>query len=510
MLHVANPSRGLNLREILPSTQFFGSDEIFVRSVCSDSRQCREGDLFVALVGVADDGHDHVATAVERGASAIVAERLLPTSTPLCVVEDTREAFGYICQALAGNPAEKLPTIGVTGSIGKTVTSLLLASIFEAAGTTAGVTSTIAHSDSVEMSAAVQTTPPPAEMATWIARMASRNCGAAILELSSRALSDRRLAGIQLDAAVITNIRRDHLDLHGSPENYRRAKSRILDLLKDDGFAVVNIDDPGVRQVAEQTSHPLITVGIDEPADISATIFEQHAGEQSFLLTAGNETAAVRSRMIGNQHVYNCLAAAAVGMVAGLDLQTVVRGLEAVERVPGRLEPVDAGQPFQVYVDYARSSDALALCLSTVRKLTTGQVICVYGAPGKAAPHCRPQMGRVAERFADVNIITSNDPGWERPLDVANDTLDGYRRPAKAQIAPDRTRAIELAISLAQPGDAVVITGKGHQQSQTIRSETFAFDDAEVARQAIQQLDLESPQGLDGSSPPLRIRRDSD
>jgi len=507
MLHVAHPSRGLSLRDILPRTQFFGGDNIYVRSVCSDSRQCREGDLFVALVGMADDGHDHIATALERGATAIVAERLLPTSAPLCVVDDTREAFGRICQALAGNPAEKLPTIGVTGSIGKTVTSMLLASIFEAAGSNVGVTSTIAHSDSIDMSPAAQTTPPPAEMATWLARMAGCDCAAAILELSSQALADRRLTGIRLDAAVITNVRRDHLDLHGTRDNYRRAKGRILDLLKDDGFAVVNIDDPGVREIAEQATRPLITVGIDEPADISATSLEQHPGEQSFLITAGNETAAVRSRMVGNQHVYNCLSAAAVGMVVGLDLATVVRGLEAVERVPGRMEPVDAGQPFQVYVDYARTADALALCLSTVRKLTTGRVICVYGAPGDAPANCRPQMGRVAERFADINIITSNDPGWERPLDVANDTLDGYKRPAKAQISPDRSRAIELAISLARPGDAVVITGKGHHQTQTIRNETFVFDDAETARHAIRQWGEESQQAPDGLAT-LRIRRD--
>lgn len=491
MPRIATPSQALSLRQILPDARFPGCDDIPVTSVCSDWRACREGDVFVALLDSESDGHDHIATAVQNGAIGVIAERLLPTEIPMCLVEDSREALGFVSQALAGTPSTQVPTVGVTGSVGKTVTSMLIASVFEAAETHCGLTTTIAHSDSVDVVEAEETTSSAPEMANWLSRMASRNCAAAVLELSSEALADRRLTGIQLKAAVLTNVRRDHLALHGGRQNYLRAKSRIFDLLAEDGFAVVNIDDPGVREIASNASRPFITYGIDEPADISATILEQHPGEQSFLITAGSESAAVRTRMIGNQHVYNCLAATAVGVVVGLDLTTIVRGLEAVEYVPGRMQRVEVGQDFQTYVDYARTADALTLCLNTVRRYTSGRVICVYGAPGDAPPSERPRLGRAAERFADVNIITSNNPGWDRPLDLANDTLDGYRRPAKALIAPDRKRAIEWAIQQAEPGDAVVIAGKGHEDFQLIRNKRLAFDDVAVAKQAIRERDSE-------------------
>lgn len=477
----AQRAPGFSLRELVPQCQVFGDHEVRITSCCSDSRQVKEGDLFVALVGPHCDGHDYVAEAVARGASAVLAERLVPSSTPVAVVSDTRQALGHICQALAGRPARRMNLIGVTGTIGKTVTCLLAASVWEAAGAYSGVLSTLGYSDSRDFSMARRTTPAAPELAHWLSRMAANGCENGVVELSSDALSRRHSAGIELDIAILTNLRRDHLDRHGTLQNYRTAKARIFEHLKPSGVAILNLDDPVSCTLLNKIKRPVMTVGIEAAADLTATVVERHAGEQTFLLTAGHETAAIRTRMVGDQHVYNCLSAAAAGLVAGISLSDIVRGLEAVQNVPGRLQPICCGQPFQVYVDYARTADALSLCLSTVRRNAEGRVLCVYGAAGESSAAARPALGRAAERFADVNIITSTDPRGERPLDIANDILDGYRRPAKAQLIPDRERAITWALENARPGDAVVLAGKGHETMQQLSRGSVACDDAAIA-----------------------------
>ncbi|MDP6447529.1 MAG: UDP-N-acetylmuramyl-tripeptide synthetase, partial [Pirellulaceae bacterium] len=327
------------------------------------------------------------------------------------------------------------------------------------------------------------TTPAPPVLAKWMSRMVGNGCGSAILELSSEALAQRRLAGVQLDAAVLTNVRRDHLEFHGSQLNYRNAKARLFNHLKEtSGVSVLNVDDAGSQSLLGKTAGAVMTVGMHEQAELMATVVERYAGEQTFLLTAGNETAAVRTRMIGDQHVYNCLSAAAVGLVAGLDLATVVKGIEAVEMVPGRLQRIECGQPFAVYVDYARTPDSLSLCLSTIRKVTDGRLIVVYGAEGDRSGENRPRLGRAAERYADTTIITGHNPRHEEPLQIVHDILDGYDDPARAHAIPNRQRAIEFALSRARSGDAVIIAGKGHEDWQIVGSRKRKFSDADTAR----------------------------
>lgn len=481
MQQTLQPAGAIQLSSVLPHARIVGGNDIRATSCCGDSRQCRPGDVFVALTGARHDGHDYVDDAVRAGAKAIVSERLLPTRTPVYLVKDTREAYGRICQALMGHPADSMNLVGITGSQGKTTTAILLRSIFRAASHFSGMHTSLETCDG--LSQTIQTrTPSAPEWADWLARTYANGCTHAVAEVNSQVLAQRRASGMAFDAAVLTNIRGEHLDLHRNVENYRRAKMRILDQLKPQGFVVVNVDDPTSHSLLDSIEQPVLTVGIRMPAELSANIIERHQNEQTFLLHAGDETVAVRTRMIGDHHVYNCLSAAAVGLVMGIDLATVVRGIESVECIPGRMERIDCGQSFGLFADEARAPDSLSSCLKALRRVTPGRVICVYGPDGGHSPDIRPLLGRVVERGADVGIITSNNPGHSEPLQIAHDVLDGYNRPGNAHVMPNRKRAIEWALNHARRGDSILLAGKGSDTFDLVEGTFHPFDDREIAR----------------------------
>jgi UDP-N-acetylmuramoyl-L-alanyl-D-glutamate--2,6-diaminopimelate ligase len=491
--------RALRLAEILPEGRLIRGDVRFT-SCCSDAERCQPGDVFVAVCSADGDGHEDVAYAIEKGAVAIVAERLVVASVPVCLVDDTREALGRLCQAVAGNPSQTMKVIGVTGSHGKTIVSMLLASVLEAAGEAVGVMSSIGYSDSIEQSISSKATPSPATLGRWMSRMAKTGCSYAIIETSSQGLAERRFAGIEFDAAVLTNLRQEHVESHGSAENYRAAKRRLFSQLKSSGFGVVNGDDAGSQEILQSLSAPCLTFGLYGEAEITASVVERHTSEQTFLLHAGNETIPVRTRIIGDPHVMNCLAAAAVGLTLGIDLHTIVRGLEKVEFVPGRLERIECGQSFGVFVDAARSPESLAHTLKALKQTITGRLICVFGCPGERRKGLRAKIGRVVERCATLGVITSDDPRHEQPLQIAHDILDGYDKPGKARVLPKRTEAIRWAINEARPGDCVVIVGKGERDVQIVGSKRIAHDDREVARRCLYALSAREE-----SQPMLRI-----
>jgi UDP-N-acetylmuramoyl-L-alanyl-D-glutamate--2,6-diaminopimelate ligase len=482
MMHPAILRSGsVSLREALPKARWLREGDVLVTSCTSDWRVCRAGDVFFALTTAEGDGHEDAHLAVEKGAAAVVAERLLPVDAPQILVRDSRAALARVCQALAGHPSRELRTIGITGTAGKTVTSMLLASIMEAAGQTAGVMSSLGHSDAVSQSPPLGQTPTAPEFADWLRRMAVVNVGAAVLEISSRALAERRVSGIGLDAAVLTNIKQDHLDEHNTARAYHKIKRRIFSLLKPGGLAVVNADDHRCRHLIAKLTGPVLTYALHAEADITASVLERSRSEQTFLLTAGSDAAPVRTRMIGDHHVSNCLAAAAVGLALGYDLETIVRGLEAVERIPGRLERLECGQPFGVFVDAARTPDTLALAIKTVRQVTQGRVFVVCGSRGGVDSNQRALTGRVLERGCHVPVLTSDDPGREQPLQIAHGLLDGFNKPHKAQVIPNRAAAIRWALSQAREGDAVLIAGKGDRTGQLIGCKRVKHDDREVA-----------------------------
>lgn len=471
----------ISLRETLKKARWLRDGDVRVTSCVSDWRACRPGDLFFALTTADDDGHEHAAAAISRGAVAVVAERLVVVDAPVILVRDARAVLSRVCQALAGHPSRDLRTIGITGTAGKTTVSMLIASIVEAAGETAGVMSSLGHSDSLVQRAASSATPTAPEFADWLRRMNTAGCDNAVLEVSSRALAERRVSGIGLDAAVLTNIKDDYLDLHNTFQAYRQIKRRIFKLLKPGGLAVVNADDHRCRALLPKIKAACLTYAIHAEADIQAEVQERCLSEQTFLLTAGDDTAAVRTRIIGDAHVSNCLAATAVGLAMGFDLLTIVRGLEKVDRLPGRMERIECGQPFGVFVDAAATPETLSQAIKTLRQATRGRVFVVAGSREGTAANRRALLGRVIERGCHVPVLTSDDAGHEEPLQIAHDMLDGFQRPGKAQVIPERAAAIRWALSQAGEGDCVLVAGKGDRAGQRIGRKRTAHDDREVA-----------------------------
>jgi UDP-N-acetylmuramoyl-L-alanyl-D-glutamate--2,6-diaminopimelate ligase len=474
----------VSLRGLLPEADIVGADDVWISGCTSDSRQLHEGDVFAAFLGSRQDGHDFAGDAVELGCAAVLAERAMPElPVPTCVVPNAREAFARLCQSLAGNPSRQMKLIGVTGTNGKTTTSCLIAGVLSAAGHRVGVLGTLGYLDGRIIEESTHTTPPPERLASLLSRMVRNDCTHAVMEVSSHALDQSRVAGIEFDAACVTNVTHDHLDYHASLIAYRQAKAKIFDHVGIDGFAVLNADDAGSAEFLRRHAGPALTIGIDSPAEITAVPVEQFASEQTFLLTAGSETVPVRTKMIGRHHIYNCLAAAAVGLAYEIELTTIVRGLESVGHVPGRLERIECGQPFSVFVDFAHTPDALCGVLKTLRQVTSGRVICVFGAGGQRDSQKRPLMGRAVEQGANIAILTTDNPRHEDPLTIFRNVLDGFVNRAAVQVIPDRTAAIQRALGMAEPGDCVLIAGKGHETCQIIGSERLPHDDREVARE---------------------------
>jgi UDP-N-acetylmuramoyl-L-alanyl-D-glutamate--2,6-diaminopimelate ligase len=479
---LSHANRLLSLRALLPEAEFIGGDDVRPLRCSSDSRRVRPGDLFAALPGDRYDGHQFIAEAISRGATSVLCEqKQTGLDVPSAVVPHARHAYGRVCQALAGNPSFKLKLIGITGTNGKTTTSCLIASVLLKAGHRVGIAGTLGYFDGQEVEPATHTTPPAETLAPMLARMVGNECTHATLEVSSHALAQSRVAGVRFDVACVTNVSRDHLDYHRSLQDYRLAKAKLFDYLAPEGFAVVNADDAVASGYLRRFRGPALTIGIHKPAEITATPLEQFPSEQTFLVTAGSESMPVRTQMIGIHHIYNCLTATAVGLTYGLDLATVVRGLEAVDYVPGRLQRIECGQPFGVFIDYAHTPDALAGSLKALRSVVSGRLICVFGAGGDRDRQKRPLMGQEAERCADYTVLTSDNPRHEDPREIVSEILEGYEQPANAMVILDRTEAIHQALSAAQPGDCVLIAGKGHEAYQIFGDECVPLDDRQIA-----------------------------
>ena len=392
------------------------------------------------------------------------------------MLSDAREAFGSTCRAAVGDPSRQLKVIGLAGS-GSTTTCCLVASILTTAGYKVGILGALGYFDGLEVAHGRHVTPPPPQLARWLARMVECGCTHAVIEVSGHALNQGWVEGIVFDAACV-NDARDPRRLVG-----RLAKSRFLEHLPPEGLAIVNADDPTASPALRSHDGPVLTVGIACEAEITASFVERCISEQTILLCAGSDAIPVRTRMIGTDHAYHCLQAAAVGLAYGIDLPTVVRGLEAIDYVPGRLERIECGQPFGVFVDRAPTPEALGRCLKTLREVVRRRLICVFGARGERDRSRRPRLGRAVETVADLAVITDDSPRSEDPQAIIEDILGGLKRPAEAEVIPDRAEAIGWALSRAQVGDCVLIAGKGHHAHQIIGSGRRRFDDRQVARQ---------------------------
>lgn len=486
------------LAESIPVQEILGPLDREIDGIFYDSRRVQKNGLYVALRGARVDGHQFTDQAIERGAAAIVVER--PESHPrvtAIVVPDTRAALADLAFTFFNRPALRLKMAGVTGTNGKTTTTFLIRHILESAGMPSGLIGTVRYEIAGRILPATRTTPESLDLQEMLSQMAGAGCKAAVMEVSSHALAQDRVRGLEWDVAVFTNLTQDHLDFHGSMTNYFEAKAKLFSGLtgqsyKRDPVAVINLDDSHGEQLVHRLSGHLrvLTYGHSPRADFRASNYRAEFTGTSFQLDARGKIYLVRVPLIGRFNVANAMAALAAATALGANLREAVLSLAKAPQVPGRLEMVPAKRQFQVFVDYAHTDDALLNVLKTLRELGPRRLILVFGAGGDRDKQKRPLMGRVADQNADYSIITSDNPRKEDPLAIIADVQKGFRS-GNSEAVVDRTEAIARAIALAQPRDIVLIAGKGHETYQEFADHTIPFDDRQVALRALENRPLE-------------------
>lgn len=467
-----------------------------VSGIAYDSRRVTPGMIFVAVPGQRTDGHEYINTALERGATAIICERngILPQRATKIKVADVREALARVAVAFYGNPSLKLKVIGVTGTNGKTTVSFMVKSILEAAGVKTGLLGTVHYEIGDRIIPAQRTTPESLEVQHMMAQMVRAGCHACVMEVSSHALEQKRVHGIEFDVAIFTNLTRDHLDFHGTMDDYFAAKRKLFDALgqgEKKSAAVINIDDEfGARLSGLTNVEVELTYGLQKTARLRASNLQlSHEGSR-FTVEADEQKFVCRLPLIGRHNVYNALAAMGAGLALDVEVVKIQAALNAMTPVPGRLESVALGQPFGVFVDYAHTDDALKNVLATLREITGGRLLVAFGCGGNRDAGKRPKMGRIAAELADFTIITSDNPRRESPEKIAAQIEAGFREVKQDgyRMELDRKRAIHQVIGEAQAGDTVLLAGKGHETYQEFEDTVVPFDDRVHAREAIEAI----------------------
>jgi len=483
---------------IPPGATVVGAADTIVSDVVYDSRLVQPGALFAALVGADLDGHAYAAEAVAGGAAALLVERPVPLPLPQLVVANSRAALAEVAAAFFGHPSAELPTIGITGTDGKTTTSFLVDHLLRAAGRRTGLVGTVAVRIGEEVIAheTRQTTPESADIQRYLRAMLGAGIDWAILEATSHGLAMHRLDKVSFRIGAVTNVTHEHLDYHGSVEAYRRAKAILFERVVDGGTVVVNLDDDGARSLLPFAGGSTV-VGYSaegNAADLRAEGVVCDAAGCRFRLLTPAGSADVELPLIGDFNVANALCAAGIALAAGLDLPTVVGGLATAPAVPGRMATIQAGQPFPVVVDYAHTPDALEKVLGLLRRLNPGgRLIAVFGSAGERDVEKRPLQGEVAARLADYAVFTSEDPRSEDADAIiaqiaAGAVRAGGRRGETFACITDRRRAIEHAIGYAAAGDCILLAGKGHEGSIIWGREKRPWDEAGVARDVLAAL----------------------
>jgi UDP-N-acetylmuramoyl-L-alanyl-D-glutamate--2,6-diaminopimelate ligase len=479
----------MNVRDLLP--QAASTEE--VRGIACDSRQVAPGFLFFAFPGQRADGRAFAAQAIERGAVAVVSESARPEGSPSVwiQVEHGRRALALAARAFYGRPDERLGITGITGTNGKTTSSYILDSVLRAAGKTTLLVGTIEYRLGGSAVAAVNTTPESLDLFRLFAELETAGGSHATMEVSSHALALARVHGIRFHTGVFTNLTRDHLDFHHTMEEYFAAKRMLFEGAgaPPPRFAVLNYDDPYGREIQVGTQTEVLHYGLRNGAMVRAVNVQSGFDGLRFEVQHGQERVAVASPLPGRMNVYNILAAWCAASSYGIPAETVVRGIAECRAVPGRFEKVEAGQPFLVVVDYAHTDDALRNVISVARGLHPKRVLTLFGCGGDRDRVKRPLMGEAAAELSDFVVLTSDNPRSEDPLAIINDAMVGLGRHDTSYLAePDREKAIRLMLERAEPGDIVILAGKGHETYQILRDRTIPLDDREVARRVLKEL----------------------
>ncbi len=488
---------------LIPDAKIIG-DDVSISGIEHDSRKVTAKNLFVCMEGAHVDGHNFIGQAVANGAVAILTARknfTPPENISALIVPDMLNALAVIVPYFYDYPARSMRVIGVTGTNGKTTTTYMLREIFLAAGLRVGLIGTIQILIGDESFPNPNTTPNVIDLQHVFAEMRDKKIQIVVMEVSSHALAENRVAGVEFDTAVFTNLTQDHLDFHGTMENYLRAKAKLFDAVSRKGrkpfkSAVVNVDDAASSEILKHCLCKKFSYAIKNPADIHAEDVDVRADGMELFLTAGNAELGLKMfnlslQVTGMFNVYNVLAAIGAALAENIRLDVITSALENFQSVPGRFERIFADVPFTVIVDYAHTPDGVKNVLQTAAQIVNGKIITVFGCGGDRDNRKRPLMGKIAAQLSDVVIATSDNPRTENPEKILDDVEDGIREVIGKKIykrITDRRAAIFRAIELAKSGDVVLILGKGHETYQILNTGTIHFDDREVAREAIGKL----------------------
>lgn len=485
------------IRELLEGVQVLGisgTDTLKVSGISYDSRRVEPGHLFVALRGEHADGHDYIEAAVRKGAIAVLHERdaagvQAVSHLASCIrVSDTRAALGSAARRWFHDPSDTMTVIGVTGTNGKTTTTYLLKAVLEAWGKKVGLIGTIQYLIGDHVHPATHTTPESLEFQQLLYEMRCAGASHVVAEVSSHALSQKRVDGTHFRTGIFTNLTRDHLDFHGTMDEYFAAKQRFFtDLLEGEAISVINHDDPWGRRLAGDPAVRAYTYGLEAGADLMASDITTSFDGMQFRVSTRGRTYTASSALVGLPNVYNILAAAGAASAVGVPWETIIEGIRTAPAVRGRFEKLSAGGKFLAVVDYAHTEDALERLIYTARGLTKGKIITVFGCGGDRDRGKRPRMGAVATRLSDFVIITSDNPRTEDPAEIIRQVAEGAAR-KNYLLEPDRKEAIRRAILMAGQNDIVLVAGKGHEDYQETGGRRLPFNDREVVEESIRHL----------------------
>ena len=469
----------------LDTPQVVGVDQLEIGQIVSDSRRVVPGSLFVAVRGVAVDGHQYIASAIEKGAVAIVCEKYpkeLADKATFVVVKDSAYALGMLLSKSYGDPSQKLKLVGVTGTNGKTTIATVLYELFRRLGYKVGLLSTVCNYIDGEAIPTDHTTPDPITLHALIARMVEAGCTYAFMEVSSHSIDQRRISGLDFDGGIFTNLTRDHLDYHKTVENYLKAKKKFFDELPAKAFALTNLDDKSGMVMLQNTQAKKLTYSLRTVADFKGKILESHF-EGTDLLINDKE---VTVRFVGRFNAYNLLAVYGAAVSLGADPDEVLVALSAMHPVSGRFETIHSPEGFTAIVDYAHTPDALTNVLNSIHEVLEGKgrTITVVGAGGNRDKGKRPLMAKEAARLSDQVILTSDNPRFEEPDAIIQDMVAGLTKAdlERTLCITDRAQAIKTATMLAKRDDVILVAGKGHEDYQEVKGVKHHFDDREQLR----------------------------
>lgn len=482
----------MKLAELLKGVEVLyckGSTDIEISGLSYDSRDIREGNLFICISGFTQDGHKYAGDAAEKGAAALLVEKDIDADITVIKVKNTRKAMPILAVNFYKNPTKRLKLIGITGTNGKTTTTYLIKSILEAEGKRVGLLGTISNQIGDKIFSATRTTPESLDLQRIFREMSDMGIRYAVMEVSSHSLELGRVEGCSFSTGVFTNLTQDHLDFHKTMENYRNAKKKLFYMT--DRANVINIDDEHGRLMADEArilKASLVTYGIDNKADIMARDIDISSSGVGFTLVTPRYETDIKIRIPGKFSVYNALAAAAAAYAEGIGRKAIREGLKKVANVSGRSELVNAGTPYTIIIDYAHTPDGLQNILASIREYAKGRVITLFGCGGDRDREKRPIMGEIAGKMSDYCVITSDNPRSEEPMEIIKQIEAGIKSTDCDYICIENRRdAIKYALTVARSGEIVLLAGKGHETYQVLKDGIIPFDEREIVREILRE-----------------------